>query len=120
MSHLIKLKLQIKDQDLFAQVARDLGLTVEHQTSVKIYNRRVSGLAVRLPGWTYPVVVDEAGEVYFDNYYGCWGDIAELNRLTQEYVAAVVKQEARQNGQYVIYREQQEDGTLVLRVGGGW
>jgi hypothetical protein len=120
MSHLIKLKLQIKDRDLFAQVARDRGLTVEPRTSVKIYNRQVIGLAVQLPGWTYPVVVDLAGEVYFDNFGGCWGDIAELNRLTQEYVAAVVEQEAWQSGQYVTYRERQEDGTLVLRVGGGW
>lgn len=120
MSHLIKLKLQIKDQDLFAQVARDLGLTVEPRASVQLYNRQMVGLAVQLSGWAFPVVVDLVGEVYFDNFGGRWGDIAELNRLTQEYVARVVEGEARQNGQYVTYREQQEDGTLVLRVGGGW
>lgn len=118
MSHVIKLQLEIKDRDLFAQVARDMGLQVTENATVEFYGGfEQSGLAVQLPDWMYQIVVDDAGEVHYDNFNGYWGDIQELNHLSQEYVAAVVEREAVMAGQYAI-REEQEDGSLVIRVGG--
>ena len=119
MSHIIKLRVQVKQPALLAEVARARGLRVEEDTTVNFYSGTRSGLAVHLPGWKYPVVVDGEGNLFYDNYGGVWGDIAHLNGLVQDYVAAVVEAEARSAGQYA-WREERADGTLVIRVGGGW
>lgn len=120
MSHVIKANLEIKDQDLFTQVAHDLGFQVGLITSVQMYNRQVTGMPVHLPGWTYPVIVTQEGHLLYDNYGGQWGDQIHLQELIQAYAQAQVEQEARQVGQYILSQEQEADGTLVLRVGGGW
>jgi hypothetical protein len=117
MSHVIKLKLEIRDKDLFARVARDLGLEIK-EAPVRFFDGSYrTGLAVKLPGWTYPVLVDSEGQVTYDNYGGHWGNITELNRLTQEYVARLVEREAVLSGQFAV-RQTQADGSLVIRVGG--
>lgn len=119
MSHIVKLQLKIKDRQAFAEAAQKLGLTVHQNQTAEMYNGSLTGDVVHLPGWTYPVVVDAEGAVNYDSYNGRWGDIEQLNRLTQEYVGTVVEKQARLDGQYA-YRQEQEDGSLVIRVGGGW
>jgi len=120
MSHVMTLKLEVKNPDLFVQVARDLGLEVLGHGQHKLYySREFTGQAIRLPGWTYPVILDDQGQIHYDNYKGHWGDIAQLNELTQRYVAETVMSEARMQGRNV-WESVEEDGTLVLTVGGGW
>jgi hypothetical protein len=52
-----------------------LGLAASVQETVTLFSGSAIGLAVRLPGWRYPVVFDLAtGEARYDNYGGRWGD----------------------------------------------
>jgi hypothetical protein len=41
--------------------------------TVQLFSGQATGLAIRLPNWQYPVVVDvEASTVKFDNFEGNW------------------------------------------------
>jgi len=79
------------------------------------------GYMVKLPGWTYPVTIDAVtGECSYDNYNGSWGNIAELDKLSQGYAVEAAKMVAEREG-----RECEElkldDGSikLVVSLGGG-
>jgi len=92
-----------------------MGLKVEENAVVELYSSTHKGLAVHLPGWRYPVVVEEDGTLYYDNYGGRWGRIEELRKLQNRYGAELVKKEARKRGLSV--REKVEaDGTIVVEV----
>lgn len=116
MSHIVKLKITVKNPQLFAEIARARGLDVEENAHVEFYSGQARGLAVRLPGWHYPVVVQEDGSVLFDNYGGRWGDIRELNKLMQAYAVETVTREALAAGETVM-QEEAEDGSIILRIG---
>lgn len=116
MSHTIKLQMQIRDRELLARIAQEKGLGVEHSYS---HHQLGDGMAVFFPDWTKPVIVQEDGTVAYDNWHGRWGDIAHLNDLVQSYVVETVQREARMAG-HSVWQEREEDGTMVLRVGGAW
>jgi len=81
----------------------------------------VAGLIVRLPDWTYPVVIDtSSGQVRYDNYEGAWGDQARLERFLQIYAVEKARIEARKKGHQVT-EQSLADGSikLTIRVGGG-
>lgn len=119
MSHIVQLQVKIKYPELFKAVAADCGLEgvrVEENANVRFYSRQnVRGLAVHLPGWRYPVVVDDQGTVHYDNFNGAWGKQEYLNLLVQQYVTAVVMAQAQAAGRPVNAQEL-EDGTVILRV----
>ncbi len=63
---------------------------------VKLFSETVSGLAVRLRDWRYPVVFNvTSGESKFDNYKGRWGKQERLNEFLQAYAIEATKIEAR-------------------------
>lgn len=65
---------------------RRLNLSPPAHETTKFFSGEVTGLAVRLPGWRYPVVSQpEKGQLHFDNFNGGWGDRGELDRLLQAY-----------------------------------
>ncbi len=121
MSHVVNLKVMVKNPSVLLDVARQHGFKVEEGKTVRFYSGERTGLSVQLPGWRYPVVVDDEGAVHYDNYNGRWGNIQELHRLMQDYAVEVVKQEALLQGA-TVFESTQEDGTVVLRVGvgGAW
>jgi hypothetical protein len=50
-----------------------LGLAPPIQGVHKLFTSTATGLAIRLPGWNYPVVCDlSSGQVQYDNYNGQW------------------------------------------------
>lgn len=124
MSKVVKLNLNITKLDLLLKAAAEQQLTVEQNVTVHLFSATVHGLAIHLPGWRYPVVVDANGQLHYDNYNGHWGDAAKLTELVQAYSREVVLDTMRQQGfEYPLYTEEEEaDGTLVLTVtvGGGW
>ena len=88
-----------------------------HSSSVA----RPAGLIVRLPDWTYPVVIDTTtGQVHYDNYNGAWGDQSQLDRFLQIYAVEKARIEARKKG-HQITEQSLADGSikLTIRVGGG-
>lgn len=117
MSHIVKLKVKINRPDLLREVAeRDFGLKVVEKEKVEFYSfTRHTGMTIYLPGWRYPVLVNDQGELVYDNYNGAWGDQAQLDALVQSYVIATVYAEVGSSG-IPIDSETMADGTVKLRL----
>jgi hypothetical protein len=48
-------------------------LPLPTERTVRLFSASVTGLAIELPGWNYPVVCDLAsGSLKYDNYGGAW------------------------------------------------
>ncbi len=86
---------------------------------VKLFSETVSGLAVRLRDWRYPVVIDTAnGETRFDNYQGRWGNQERLDEFLKYYAVEKAKIEARRHG-YAVTEQPLEDGSIRLMINTG-
>jgi hypothetical protein len=73
LSHVVEIHTQVRDPDAVRAACRRLGLAAPVQETVELFSAEATGLAVRLPGWRYPVVFDTAkAEAKFDNYGGAW------------------------------------------------
>ncbi len=73
MSHLIQISTQVRDAAAVRAGCARLGLDHPVEGEVKLFSETVSGLAVQLQQWQYPVVFNLAtGETKFDNYQGHW------------------------------------------------
>ena len=83
---------------------------------VKLFSETVSGLAVRLKEWRYPVVIEtDSGTTRFDNYQGRWGDPKRLDEFLQAYAVEKAKIEARRQG-YSVSEQPLNDGSIKLTV----
>jgi hypothetical protein len=122
MSHIVTIKTQIRDAVALAAACGRLGLAPPTEGVARLFSSEARGQIVRLPGWSYPVVVDtDAGQVQFDNYNEAWGKQCELDKLLQAYAIEKAKLEARRAGHGVSERLL-ADGSIKLTVsvaGGG-
>ena len=121
MSHIVSIATRVRDPVALAAACRRLGLAEPVVGTATLFASQASGQIVRLPGWTYPVVIDTAsGAVRYDNYGGAWGAHGQLDRLLQAYAAEKAKIEARRSGHSVI-EQSLPDGSikLTIQVGGG-
>ena len=76
-----------------------LQLPEPQEATVKFFDGgEHEGLAVRPPGFVYPVLVQPGGGVKLDTYNGRWGDDAFLGRLKQAYAVEAAKLQAKQRG----------------------
>ena len=76
----------------------------------------MTGHAVELPGWRYPVVCQtETGDLKYDDFGGRWGDQVQLNRFLQAYAVEKVKIEARRQGQTAI-EQPLGDGSIRVQI----
>jgi hypothetical protein len=81
------------------RAGRRLNLAATKHERVILYSGEVTGLAVRLPEWQYPVGIDtETGSVQYDNFGGRWGEQKHLDALLQMYAVEKAKIEARRRG----------------------
>jgi hypothetical protein len=120
MSHTVQLKTQIRDAEAVQAACRRLGLPPATQGSTRLFSESVTGLAVKLPGWHYPIVCQlDTGQVQFDNFGGSWGDGRELDRFLQTYAIEKARIEARKKG-YSVTEQPLNDGSvkLTIQVGG--
>lgn len=85
------------------------------EQSHQLYSRKVAGLGVRLRGWRYPAVVKADGEVAYDNFEGRWGNVGELDRLSQCYTLAAAEAYAADNG-YEYHETEIAGGTIVAEL----
>lgn len=53
-----------------------------------------------MPGWHYPCILADNGELAFDNYNGAWGNAAALETLSAEYALEAAAAAARVQGWY--------------------
>jgi hypothetical protein len=120
VSHIVTIATEVRDQRAVAAACRRLGLPAPVQGAAKLFEGEAAGLLVRLPGWTYPIVLDMAtGQVRYDNYGGTWGERKHLDRFMQMYAVEKARLEARRHG-HDVAEQALPDGSvrLTITVGG--
>ena len=96
MSHIVTIKTEVHDHAAVSAACRRLELPLPLLGTAQLFSGQATGLIVRLPGWTYPAVIDTTnGQVRYDNYGGAWGDQAQLDRFLQAYAVEKARIEAR-------------------------
>ena len=120
MSHIVQIRTQVRDTAAVQAACHRLHLSNPVHGTTTLFSGEVTGLAVQLPGWHYPIVCDTAtGEIKYDNFEGRWGQQKELDRFIQAYACEKTKIEARKRG-HSVTELQLADGTikLTIQVGG--
>ena len=121
MSHVVKIETKIRDAAAVAAACLRLGLAEPVEETVRLFSAQATGLAVRLPGWRFPVVCDLAsGQLQYDNYGGSWGSKTQLDAFLQMYSVEKARIEARKRG-HSVTEQQLTDGSikLTIQVAGG-
>jgi hypothetical protein len=121
LSHIATIKTEVRDHAAVNAACRRLALPPPVTGTAQLYGGQAAGLIVRLPDWTYPVVIDTAtGQIRYDNYNGSWGSQSHLDRFLQLYAVEKARIEARKKGHQVT-EQSLADGSikLTIRVGGG-
>jgi hypothetical protein len=73
MSHVVTIETEVRDAAAVQAACQRLGLPQPVEGTTRLFSGDVSGLAVQLPGWQYPVVCQlEMGQLKLDNYGGQW------------------------------------------------
>ena len=119
MSHVVQIQTQVRSVAAVRAGCKRLGLDEPVEGQAKLFTETVSGLAVRLRDWRYPVVFNvTTGESKFDNYEGRWGKQERLNEFLQAYAIEATKIEARRKG-YSVFEHPLADGSVKLTVNVG-
>lgn len=114
MSHIVKITCQMRDVETLKKACIRRGLEEPVMGSHNMFSGRLHGLGVKLPGWSYPVVINpETGEVKYDNYGGRWGKDSELDLLAQAYEAEKTESWALENG-FTVEQETLQDGEVRM------
>lgn len=121
MSHIVEIQTQVKDAAAVRAACQRLGLAAPVERTIKLFSGEVTGLAIQLPDWQYPVVADLAtGQLQYDNYRGRWGEQQHLDRFLQAYAVERARAEARRKGR-LCTEQSLPDGSikLTINMGGG-
>jgi hypothetical protein len=97
-----------------------LGLAAPVSGTFNLFaGQEATGLAIQLPGWRFPIVVDTAkAEIAFDNFQGRWGDQQHLDRFLQIYTVEKAKLEARKQG-HSVSEQTLSDGSIKVQIVAG-
>lgn len=119
MSHIVHIQTELRDANAIAAACSRLNLPAPGHRSVRLFSSEVTGLAVELPGWRYPVVCHtETGQLHYDNYDGRWGEQAQLDHLLQIYAVEKAKSEARKRG-YSVTEQRLDNGSIKVQIQAG-
>lgn len=118
MSHTTTVRSAFTDIPALTRAAVHLGGTLTEHETVTLYENRqsITGTVVRLPGWKYPVVITDAGELKYDHYNGKWGDPDLLRQLQVRYGMEVALMDAEANGQVATISEDEVDMIVEIEV----
>jgi len=115
MSHTVTLEYKLTDKSAIIGACGKLGLTVKERARGTGSLSRETGLGIRLPGWTHDVIINEAGDVKYDNWNGNWGKKEELDKLVSQYNFDVVTSALENEGfEYVV--DESEDKIEILTI----
>ncbi|QDT17220.1 DUF1257 domain-containing protein [Alienimonas californiensis] len=119
MSHVVTIETKLRDPAAIHAACVRLKLPEPRQETVKFFDgAEHRGIAVRPPGFVYPVLVQSDGNVRCDTYEGRWGDDAFLGRLKQAYAVEAAKLQAKARG-HRITETSLPDGGVKLTVTAG-
>lgn len=115
MSHTVKTQTELKDKDCLKKACERMKIKYEEVTDYRLYDGTTkSGVAIHLPNWRYPVIIDENNEAFYDNYNGSWGDIKEFAELKTFYGIEKTKKLARTKG--LTAREVMVNNKVQVRI----
>ena len=116
MSHIVTIETKVRDASAVQAACERLKLPAAAHGLHELFSRTAQGLAVQLPGWTYPAVCNlKTGKIEFDNYGGRWGNQQELDRFLQAYAVEKAKLEARKKG-YTVSEQALQDGSIKVQI----
>jgi len=116
MSHVVRIQTEVREAAAVQAACRRLELSVPRQGTHQLFSGEVSGIAVKLPDWKYPVVCDLAtGQTQYDNYGGRWGEQRQLDSFLQAYAVEKAKLESRRAG-HSVTEQPLPDGSIKLTV----
>ena len=121
MSHIVKIQTEVRDVAAIRTACQRLNIVQPEEGTFKLFSGEATGIAVRLPGWTYPVVCAITnGTLHYDNFNGRWGDQQHLDSFLQAYAVEKAKIEARRKG-HSVTEQSLVDGSikLTIQVAGG-
>jgi hypothetical protein len=124
MSHTVKVKVELKDRVALARVIVAMGGRVLGEGTHSLFAAAEQGFGFTLPGWQFPLVLKDNGELAFDDYKGAWGKVSDLDRLKDRYALSVARAAAEAQGWLceeapaglTIYHP--DGGTLTVRPDG--
>jgi hypothetical protein len=115
MSHTAKIQTEFTDKDCLKKACERLGIKFKDVQNERLYDGTTkSGMAIYLPNWRYPVIIDENNEAFYDNYNGSWGKIEEFHNLKTYYGVEKAKKLARVKGYST--REVMVEGRPQVRI----
>jgi len=116
VSHIVSIQTEVRDAAAVRAACKRLGLAEPVEGKTRLFSGEVTGLAVKLPDWQYPVVADiSTGQLKFDNFGGRWGEQKELDKFLQSYAVEKAKIEARKRG-HAVTEQQLSDGSIRLTI----
>jgi hypothetical protein len=121
LSHIVSITTEVRDPAAIEAACHRLQLAPPLPGRHALFEQAVTGLAVKLPDWIYPVVCDTAaGQLHYDNYGGRWGEQVHLDGFLQAYAVERARLEARKLG-HMVTEQALADGSikLVIQVAGG-
>ena len=116
MSHIVEIQTEIRDGAALRLACERLKLPPPVDGTHRLFSDHATGLAVQLPGWTYPVVCNLAvGRIQYDNFEGTWGDPRKLGIFLQTYAVEEARLEARRAG-HTVTEQPLADGSIRLSI----
>jgi hypothetical protein len=116
LSHIVTIKLDIRDAAAIQAACRRLSLAEPVHGKTSLFSGEVTGWAVQLLDWQYPLVCDITdGNLHYDNFEGRWGEQKGLDRFLQAYAVEKAKLEARRKG-HVVTECPLSDGSIKLTI----
>lgn len=107
--------IEIKDMEALKKACDILKLEIK-QGTVNFYSSQEKGINIKLPGWKYPIVIKETGEIAYDNYNGKWGDTKEIYKLLGYYGNEKAKSEAYKLGHSCFENYNKETNELEMEI----
>lgn len=116
MSHIVTINAKITNPVAIVAACCRLNLEVPVMGTHSVFGAMREGLAIKLPGWTFPIVIETAtGMAHYDNYGGRWGKDVELNKFKQAYAIEMARAEARKKG-YRMTETITASGAIELHI----
>ena len=115
MSHTAQIAADYADETALESAVKALGGQIGTRGAHRLYSSTEHGLAIFLPGWGFPVIVRADNTLAYDVYDGSWGNVADLDRLHEEYSWQLTELAAQRVGWQT---ERTEDGVRVYHPSG--
>ncbi len=116
MSHIVTIKTQVRDVAAIQAACERLQLPASYHGTFDVYKVRATGWGIQLKNWQFPVVCDlAAGELFYDNFEGRWGDPKCLDEFLQRYAVEKTLLEARRQG-YAAMEQPLENGSIRVVI----